>query len=229
MLPEVTCRRSLPLLASNRWDEMGYENDVRATPGDTLAEKYERWHYEIHCVARLNYHLFVFRTRAFYLTPFVQRGLWDYSLTLPEAVRRGQRGYFMAMKLGYPLLHDYSTSRRLGMSANVQSRALIQMRKAWRLSMNKLDDAVWKSTGLSVYFDPKQLYGHRRELRQSQYHSAVAECIEYLKQTPAFDPKGLDDLLTRYRKRLPVSTHILRALFTVREWERQYGSSLRKT
>lgn len=216
-------QEALPLLASKRWDEMGYENEVRATPGDSLAERYERWHYEFHCVARLNYHLFVFRTRAFYLTPFVQKSGWDYSLTLPVAVRRGQRGYFMAMKLGYPLLYNYATTRRLGMSANVQSRSLMRIRKAWRLAMNKLDDTVWKSTGLSVYFDPKQLYGHRRDLRQPLYYSAVADCIEYLKQTPAFDPRALDDLLVRYRKRMPVSTHILRALFTIREWERRYG------
>ncbi|MEX2343370.1 MAG: asparagine synthase-related protein [Steroidobacteraceae bacterium] len=215
----------LPLLASHRWDELGYEELIRATPGNTLAEKFERWHYEFHCTTRLHYHLFVFRTRAYYLTPFTHRSLWDYALTLPEAVRQRQRGYFMAMKLGYPNLYNYSTTRRMGLSANVQSRTVLRMRKAWRVGMNKLDDAIWKSTGLSVYFDPKQVYGHRRDLRQSQYHSAVAECIEYLKQTPAFEPKGLDALLFRYRKRLPVSTHILRALFTVREWERQYGSN----
>jgi hypothetical protein len=216
-------KEGLPLLASKQWDEMGYENDVRTTPGDSLAEKYERWHYEIHCVTRVQYHLFVFRNRAFYLTPFVQKNIWDYALTLPDAVRRRERGYFMAMKLGYPALHEYPTSRNLGFSPNVQSRALTRMQKAWRLSVRRLDDALWRSTGRSLYFDSKQLYAHRHELRQTRYHSAVADCIEYLQQTPAFDPKGLEELLTRYRKRLPVSPHILRALLTVREWERRYG------
>jgi hypothetical protein len=216
-------KEAFPLLASNEWDELGYENEVRATPGETLAEKYERWHYEIHCVARVQYHLFLFRNRAFYLTPFVHKRAWDYSLTLPEAVRRDQRGYFLAMKLGYPLLHEHPTSRNSGFPAKVKNRTLKRMYKAWRLSVNKLDDVIWKSTGQSIYFDPKQLYGSRRELRQPAYHSAVADCIQYLKTTPALDPKGLEELHTRYRKRLPVSTHILRALFTVRELERQYG------
>ena len=213
----------LPLLASNRWDEMGYEDLVKATPGDSLAEKYERWHYEFHCIARLTYHLFVFRTRAYYLTPFVQKSLWDYALTLPPSIRRRQRGYFMAMKLGYPQLYNYPTTRRTGLSAGAQNRTVQRMRKAWLVAMSTIDDVVWKSTGLSVYFNPKQLYGHQRDLRQSQYHSAVAECIADLKQNPAFDPKGLDDLLIRYRKRSPVSTHVLRALFTIREWDRQFG------
>jgi hypothetical protein len=127
------------------------------------------------------------------------------------------------MKLGYPELYRYPTTRNSGFSLDMKNPALTFTRKAWHRAMNGLDDAVWKSTGLSFYFWPEQLYGHRRELCQSLYHSAVAECIEDLKKTPAFNPQALDNLHARYRRRQPVSTHILRALFTVREWERRYA------
>ncbi len=216
-------KEALPLLTASHWDEMGYENYVRATSGDSLAERYERWFYEVHCPNRVNYMLFVFRNRAFYLTPFVQQKVWEYSLRLPESVRRRESGYFMAMKLGYPVLHAHPTSRNTGFSAGVQSRALRGIQRAYYQSMNALDDVLWKSIGRSPYFDPRQYYGHRHELQQPMYHSAVTECIKDLGQSPAFHRKGLDELLARYRSRLPVSTHILRALFTAREWERRYG------
>jgi hypothetical protein len=218
-------QEALPLLATDRWDELGFRDMVAATHGDSFAEKCERWHYQVHCVNRLQYALFVFRDRAFYLTPFVQQKIWDYSLTLPEAVRASQRAYFLAMKLGYPVLHAQPTRRSLGLPPGMQNRALIGLHKTWYKTLNRLDDVVWRSTGRSLYFDPRQLYATRRELRQSQYHAAISDSVAFLKQTPAFDSKGLDALLARYRARLPVSAHLLRALLTVREWERRYGSA----
>lgn len=218
-----TFHEALPLLASDRWDTLGYESEVLATPGQSLVEKYERWASEYHRINRVQHHLFVFPNRAFYLTPFTQRSVYNYSLSLPEAVRQGQRGYFMAMEAGYPLLHAYPTRRNQGLSLKVKSRFLAQTLKTWRRAMNGLDDAAWRVAGRGVYFDPYQLYGHRRELQQRIYHAAVAQCVDDLKQSPAFNRKSLDALHTRYRKGLPVSTRILRALFTVREWERQYA------
>jgi hypothetical protein len=218
-------KEALSLLASDRWDELGYEDMVAATPGESLAEKYERWHNQIHCVNRVQYALFVFRHRAFYLTPFVQHKIWNYSRSLPEAVRANERGYFQAMKLGYPVLYAQPTRRNLGLPARMRTRALTILQKTWYRTLNRLDDAAWRSTGRSLYFDPRQLYATRRELRQSQYHAAISDSVALLKQTPAFDPKGLDALLARYRARLPISTHMLRALLTLREWERRYGST----
>ncbi len=211
------------LLRSEQWDELGYAADVAATAGDTFAEKFERWHYEIHCVNRLHYGLFKFRDRCFYLTPFVQKSVWDYSLSLPEALRKRERAYFAAMKLGYPELFDYPTTTNVGLNPAVESRAAIVLQKARSRSLNKIDDMVFRATGLWVYFDPAQLYGHRRELQQKRYHAPVAECIADLKQNPVLNPRALDELHDRYRKRGPVATRILRALFTIREWDRRYG------
>ena len=214
---------ALKLLRSKEWDELGYAADVKNTPGDTFTEKFERWHYEIHCVNRLHYGLFKFRSRAFYLTPFVQKKVWDYSLSLPEALRKRERAYFAAMSLGYPELFAHPTTSNVGLPPGVHNRAAILLQKARSRWLNKLDDAVFRSTGLSVYFDPAQLYGHRRELQQKRYHAQVAECIADLKQNPVLNPRALDELHDRYRRRGPVSTHTLRALFTIREWDRRYG------
>ncbi|MEO8466159.1 MAG: asparagine synthase-related protein [Gammaproteobacteria bacterium] len=216
-------KEALALLANKQWDELGYQDLVKATPGDTLTQRYERWHYETHCVNRVQYALFVFRDRAFYLTPFVDRQVWDHTLTLSEAMRHRQRAYLLAMKQGYPALHAQPTRRNLGLSGTVRSRAVTVVKRVWHDSLSRVDSALWRSTGRSVYFDPRQLYGSRQELRQAQYHAAITEAVEGLKKNPVFDRKALDALLTRYRRREPVSTHMLRALITVREWERRYG------
>src|SRR5262249_53340645 len=149
--------------------------------------------------------------------------VWELSLTLPEVVRQRQRGYFEAMRLGYPQLHGFPTTRNMGLAPGLQSRPLRALLRAWYGTLNALDDRVWKATGRTWYFGPGQFYGHRHELQLSSYHAAIEECIAYLKKTPAFDPRGLDALLARYRSRQPVSTHILRGLLTAREWERRYG------
>jgi len=216
-------KEALPLLAAPHWDEMGYERQVRATPGESLIERFDRWAYGTHWVGRLSYHIFVFRDRAFYLAPCIERKVWDLSLTLPEAVRQRQRGYFEAMKLGYPQLHAYPTARNMGLAPGLQSRPLRALLRAWYGTLNALDDGLWKATGRTWYFDPRQFYGHRHELQQPSYRAAIEECIAYLKKTPAFDPRGLDALLARYRGRQPISTHILRGLLTAREWERRYA------
>jgi hypothetical protein len=142
---------------------------------------------------------------------------------LAEAMRRNERAYYLAFKLGYPSLHAIPTARNPGWSADVQNRTLIRAQRAWRAAMMKADDALWRATGVSLYFNPKQLYEHRHALRAPEYHGPVNDCIDQLKHHPAFDASGLEALRARYRNRLPVPPHMLRALFTVREWLRRYA------
>ena len=87
---------------------------VAATPGESLAEKYERWHHQIHCVNRVQYALFAFRDRAFYLLRRATEDLELLPITAGGGARRSSARYFQAMKLGYPVLYAQPTRRNSG-------------------------------------------------------------------------------------------------------------------
>ncbi|MBU0691297.1 hypothetical protein KKH18_05710 [bacterium] len=213
----------LPLLTSTDWDEMDFRGDLRKTPGETLPEKYERWHYEVHCVNRVNFALQKYRNRAFYLAPFIHRNVWEIAYNLPQRLRHSELAFFLAMEQGFPKLYRYPSARNAGFSVEMKHQWIKKIRRGLQRAMVRFDDSIWRTTGRFAYYSPNQNYGHRRELNQPMYHTGVHKCIEDLLSISILNPLELKRFRQRYDRRQGVSTHTIRALFTIREWERQFG------
>jgi len=211
------------LLRDANWDSLGLKEWVEKQPGETIRIKYNHWLFDVHCGNRITYALQRFRDRAFYLTPYLQRRVWETGYALPMPFRRRERAFFEALKLGYPQLYGYPTTRNHGFPPGMSHRWLGYAREKWWQSLMAVDDLNWRLTGKFYYYGRRMLYHHNRELRQRLHQPDMLQCFEDLKQRDVFNPAALDVLRENYLHRKPIKLHLLSSLLTIQQWMKNYA------
>jgi hypothetical protein len=219
----VVCSRDVvrPLLTDGDLDPFRMLADLRARADSDWPSTCHRWTYENCLMNRTNFALEVHRDRAFYLAPYVHRGVLDVAYSLPPESRFRERAFFRALHDCEPSLYAFPATSNFGFPLGRRG-PIPFLTRACRKSLNLVDQAVGEPWGKLLYHHPRGNYAHPRELSRPCHRAYVLECLTDLCEIPVFRRAALDDLRHRYMRNRITDWRILRGLLTLHQWLLHY-------
>jgi hypothetical protein len=209
------------LMTDSNLDPLDMFTELRAQASSGWPQTYHRWMYENHQMNRTNFALEVHRDCAFYLAPYIHRGVLDVAYALPPESRFGERAFFRALRDCEPNLYGFPTSSNFGFPLDKRG-PLPVLTRAWRKSLSLADQALAAPWGRLLYQHPRENYAHPRELSRPRHRQHVLRCLSELRDVPIFRAAALDDLRDRYVKNRVTEWRVLRGLLTLHQWRFQY-------
>ncbi|MCB9365888.1 MAG: hypothetical protein H6508_01680 [Calditrichaeota bacterium] len=213
----------LRVLTTEQWDTLGYADRIRSLPGSTMDERYSRWYAEDRDTNRTIFAVQMLRDRAFFLAPHLHNKLVKFTHRMPVELRRGGTAYHAALKLGYPELYRYPTTRNYGHSLEENVKWKKRFLRRWWMLQSRIESVVYRVTGDTVFAPASnRQYGHPLALQRKQHRASVLNCLEELGPMSILDPKGIALLRNDFYHRRPCPTQLLSALVTIHQWQKYY-------
>jgi hypothetical protein len=210
-----------PLLTNGDHDPLLVLSDLRARADAAWPDTCHLWTYENCLMNRTNFALQAQRDRAFYLTPYVHRGVLDVAYSLPPELRFSEQAFFRTLRDREPSLYRFPTTSNFGFPLGKRGLLPLWVR-AWRRSLSVVDQVAGEPWGKLLYQHPRENYAHPRELSRPRHREHVLCCLTELRDVPVFRKAALDELRERYLKKRPIEWRLLRGLLTLHQWLVQY-------
>lgn len=210
-----------PFLTDGDLDPFNMLSDLRARADAEWPSTYYRWTYENCLMNRTNFALEVHRDCAFYLAPYIHRGVLDVAYALPPESRFRERAFLRALRDCEPNLYGFPTTSNFGFALDKRG-PLPVLTRAWRKSLSLADQALAAPWGRLLYQHPRENYAHPRELSRPCHRQHVLRCLSELREVSVFRAAALDDLRDRYVKNRVTEWRVLRGLLTLHQWLLQY-------
>jgi hypothetical protein len=210
------------LLHNEDCDPLLTEQSISAIEADDPEERFARWLWEDHLLNRTNFAVELFRSRTYYLAPYVHADVMNTAYRIPREQRRKERAFMDSLKENYPMLWRYPTKRNYGFSLAANSSPRVFAARAFRKALSKIDNSLGGRTGRIFYHHPATNYTHARELMQDTHRENVLAALSRLRGKAAFNSDNMNALIRRYKKRQTISRYLLQGLLTVDCWYQHY-------
>lgn len=211
------------VLTTDDWDSLGYRDTIRNLPGETIDERYSRWYAEDRDTNRISFAVQMHRNRAFFLAPHVHAKVVKFAHSMPVTLRRNGVAYRSAMKMGFPDLYNFPTTRNFGYPPGVNVKWRQRITRRWWSVVSEFEKKSFRYTGKLFFYPPLgRQYAHPLELQKERHRSAVLRCLDELEPMSVLDKGSVSRLRDDYFSRRPHPPQLLRSLITIRMWQKYF-------
>ena len=142
---------------------------------------------------------------------------------MPITLRRNGVAYRSAMKLGFPDLYNFPTTRNFGYPPGVNVKWRQRITRRWWNVVSEFEKRSFRFTGKLFFYPPLgRQYAHPLELQKEKHRAAVLRCLDELEPMSVLDKGGVARLRDDYFNRRPHPPQLLRSLITIRMWQKYF-------